>query len=509
VNAIRAPGFLAALVGAAASVGAQDAGTVAAIRSPAVSTIQGAVFDSIALRPMASAVVQLVRLGERGTPLDTRSVHADSAGRYEFTHVAVGTYLLGFQHLTIDTLGFRAPVHRIDVRRPGVMRIALAVPSMASIVRRVCGAASAKDSASLLVGSVRHARADLPIPNAYVSIKWAEVTLTRTGLVRETPTHDLRTNDEGWYSACVPSGVPVTAHAELDSLRSGDVDVVLSTLGVLRRDLYVGVADRVIVGANDSVRTSGAVEAGDRLVARGPGVISGTVRGTDGKALANARVSLVGGAGESRTDESGRFVLRGLPEGTQSVEARLLGYIPEQTMVDVVAFRESTVEIMLLDLRSTLLDTVRVQAMRQMEERARAGFERRRKSGVGIFIDESVTDTINAHTFSDLVRSVPGIRFMEGQGQFDRFERQVEFLRGRGAPCPPQIFVDGVKLLRGVADLDEFLDVRSVRRVEVYPRGATPPAEFASPDVACGLLAVWTGPPPLRRAARDSTRGRW
>jgi hypothetical protein len=465
------------------------------------------VFDSIGLRPMASAIVQLVRLGPLGAPLDARSAQADTAGRYLFEDVALGTYLLGFQHLTIDTLGFRAPVHRLDVRAPGVLRVALSVPSMASIVHRVCGPASAKDSASLLVGSVRDARSDAPAINAYVSIKWAELTLTRTGVVRETPTHDLRTNEEGWYAACVPSGVPVTAYAEHDTLRSGDVEVVLSTLGILRRDLYVGVSERLIVDANDSLRTSGAVEAGDRLVARGRGVVSGLVRGADGKPLANARVAALGGMGETRTDAGGRFVLRGLAEGTQSVEARLLGYVPEQARVDVVAFREASVEIVLLELRSTLLDTVRVQAMRQLEERARAGFERRRRSGVGVFIDESITDTIKAHTFADLVRSVPGIRFMEGQGQFDRFERQVEFLRGRGAPCPPQIFLDGVKLVRGIVDLDQFLDVRSVRRIEIYPRGATPPAEFASADASCGLLGVWTGPPP-RRSAPDSTRVR-
>jgi hypothetical protein len=469
-----------------------------------VASITGAVYDSLSLRPMVRAVVQLARLEEGGGVAETWSTATDSAGRYEFAAVPTGTYLLGFQHLALDTLGFRSPVHRVDVRRAGVLRVPLTVPTMRSIVHKVCGDRSSRDSVSLLVGSVRHARSDASIADAYVSVRWAELFLTRGGIVRELPTHDLRTNQEGWYTACVPSGIPVTAHAEHENLRSGDVQVVMSTLTVLRRDLYVGAADVVIVTKDGSVRRSGAVNEGDRIVASGSGAVSGIVRELDGRPVPGARVSVAGSRGEARTDSAGRFTLRAVPEGSHMIEVRALGFMPEETLVDIVAFRESAVSVSLADLAATLLDTVRVRGVRQLNVALRAGYERRRRSGVGIFIDESVLDTLKVHTFSDVVRRIPGITFQEGRGTNDVFERQLFFSgAGRSQPCSPAIFLDGMKLLPLVTDLDQLVTPGTVRRVEVYMRGTTPPAEFAS-DRSCGVLAVWTHPRgPVRAPRRE------
>ncbi|MGQ0647260.1 MAG: carboxypeptidase regulatory-like domain-containing protein [Gemmatimonadaceae bacterium] len=477
-----------ALSATGAHVSAQEGHTASSMQA----SIAGAVFDSISLRPMAGAVVQLAQLSGTGRVERTWSAATDSAGRYVFEGLPFGTYLVGFQHLAMDTLGFHSPVHRVDVRRAGVLRVMFGVPSMRSIVRKVCGEQSAEDSVSLLVGSVRHATSDAAIAAAYVSVKWAEVFITRTGMVRETPTHDLRTNDDGWYMACVPSGIPVTAHAEHDALRSGDVQVVMSTLAVLRRDLYIGAAERVIVTANDSVRASGAVNPGDRVVASGNGTVRGTVRGLDGAPVVDARVSVASARGESRTDAQGRFTLRSVPEGTHMVEVRALGFVPGEALVDIVAFRDADVQVTLFDLAGTLLDTVRVRGVQQMSAAMVAGFERRRRSGVGTFLDENVFDTLKVNTFSDIVRRIPGITFQEGRGSNDVFERQMYFTgSGRSQPCTPDIFLDGLKLLPGVTDLDQLVNPATIRRLEVYMRGTTPPAEFVS-NARCGVLAVWT-----------------
>ena len=42
-----------------------------------------------------------------------------------------------------------------------------------------------------------------------------------------------------------------------------------------------------------------------------------------------------------------------------------------------------------------------------------------------------------------------------------------------------------------LTDLDELVNVNSVRRLEVYHRGANPPAEFPA-GRECGVLAVWS-----------------
>lgn len=476
----------AALVAPAPALAQSGAGVV--------GTISGAVFDSISLRPMARAVVQLARLGVGGRMEGTWSASTDSGGRYAFEPLPLGSYLLGFQHLAIDTLGLQSPVHRVDLRRGGSVHVALAAPTMRSVVEKVCGDRAARDSISLLVGSVRDAATDRAIDSAFVSVRWAEVYLTRAGMVRETRRHDLRTSDDGWYMACVPSGVPVTIHSEHDDQRSGDVELTVATLALRRRDLYVGQATVSILTANDSIRTSGAVNEGDRLVSSGTGVLRGVVRRLDGKPLSGARVTVTGTQGEVRTGDDGAFVLRAVPHGSHMVEARALGYMMGEVAVDIVAFQDTPMTITLMDVESVLLDTVRVRAARHLTVAMRAGFERRRRSGVGTFIDERVLDTLKAHTFSDVVRRVPGIIFREGRGPNDGYERQMFFSGGgRSEPCQPAIYLDGIRLVQRVTDPDQLIAPGTIRRLEVYLRGTTPPAEFASFS-DCGILVVWTTP---------------
>lgn len=486
----RAPALLAVLALAAAAFPARGQGESG--RGAGGATISGEAFDSTANRPLGDAVVQLVAVLGRGTVGTTRATRTDSLGRFAFDSVAVGTYLIGLQHLAMDTLGMQPAVQRIDVRRATAVRVSLALPALSSLVRTVCGKESLRDSIALLVGSVRHARSDEPVAGAYVAIRWSEVFLSSAGVARSAPTHDLRSSADGWFAACVPAGVPVQAHAEVDTLRSGEIDVVLSTAGVLRRDLYVGTSVQSIVSANDSVRRSGAVEAGDRVVARGEATVRGTVRGVDGRPVAGARVRVVGGESEARTDAGGRFTLTSLPGGTQTVEARAIGFVPGEVATDLVAFRDNELSLTLEKVDAVLLDTVQVRAMRRMEEAARASFERRRKSGVGFFLDEAQLDTLRPGRLTDLLRGVPGVRFMGGRTERDLFQIQIELGFSRGTPCPPSIYLDGQLLLPGLTDLDELVNVNSVRRLEVYHRGANPPAEFPA-GRECGVLAVWTG----------------
>jgi hypothetical protein len=281
------------------------------------------------------------------------------------------------------------------------------------------------------------------------------------------------------------------------------VELTLAAVSVLRRDIYIGEAQAEVV-TGDSVRRAGAVQEGDRVVARGRGQVRGQVRGTNGRPLAGARVAILSGASEARTDEHGVFVLPSLPHGTHTIEARALGYLPAQEIIDIVSFRESSAEFNLIDLQAVFLDTVRVAAARQLEAAARASFERRKRGGVGYFLEESQIDTMRAFSFKDLVRSIPGVRFVRGNSIEDSWREHVEFtFGGRSEPCLPAIYLDGTLLLSGKTDLDVIINPDVVRRVEVYHRGANIPAEFAS-AVHCGVLAVWTGIRPPKPRGSDA-----
>lgn len=463
-------------------------------REPAgASRITGSVYDSIAMRPLAVAVVQLAEVPRAGSVGAVRSARSDSLGQYVFTGVAPGTYLLGFQHVAIDSLGIRSAVHRVDVRTAGTVRVPLATPAPSSIVATACGGRQPGDSLAVLVGSVRDARTDAPLAGSYLSLRWGEVVLARGGMRRDTPIIDTRTDADGWFRACVPGDTPVLTRATHGLDLSGDVEIAVPSQSVKRRDIYVGPTEAAIVGG-DSTRRAGAPGQGERIVTSGQGVVRGIVRASDGRPLEGVRVSVLSGASETRTDARGEFVLTSAPHGTQTIEARAIGFLPSQAVVDVVAFRVAAAEFSLIDLRAYLLDTVRVAAVRQLEAGVRAGFERRRRAGAGYFLDERQIDTIRAFSFKDLIRSIPGIRFSRGTRIDTQLQEYIEFTAGaRGAPCLPTIYLDGAQLVSGQVDLDQLVSHATVRRIEVYHRGIAIPAEFASSE-RCGVLAIWTGP---------------
>lgn len=458
--------------------------------TPPVARVTGTVYDSMAMRPLTGAVVQLALVPAPGTIASIRSFITDSLGRFDFATVLPGTYLLGYQHVAVDSLGLQSPLQRIDVRTAREVRAPMSVPSMRAIIRTVCGRDGAKDSLSVLIGTVRHARSGTALPGAFVSLRWGEVVLGRDGAMqRSTPIVDVFANDEGWYTACVPGDVPMTVRATHQNDLSGNVELGVPVHAVLRRDIYVGAAEAVMV-AGDTAATGRSRE--ERIVESGRGQLRGIVRSLDGEPIPGARVGLLSGKGEAVTNASGEFVLRALPLGSHTIEARAIGFIPGQVIADIVDFEQKRAEFMLLDVSAYLLDTIRVAAVRRLDASAREGFERRRRGGSGYFLDESVLDTIKAISFRDLVRRVPSIRFTRGSRVDNSWDEHIEFMSGQGGPCLPAIYLDGARLINEKTDLDLLVHPAVVRRIEAYHRGVAVPAEFAS-NRDCGVLAIWTG----------------
>jgi iron complex outermembrane receptor protein len=85
---------------------------------------------------------------------------------------------------------------------------------------------------------------------------------------------------------------------------------------------------------------SGAVLAMVALAGSAPaqeraGVLSGTVRDTEGRPLAGVQVMATALGRATVSDAAGRFVLRGIPAGTHAVRAGLIGYTPASLAVAV------------------------------------------------------------------------------------------------------------------------------------------------------------------------------
>ena len=80
--------------------------------------IAGIVYDSLARRPLAGADVQLKRVRGAGTDTqrEVRTATADQSGAFTFESVGEGTYVLGFFHLMVDSLGVAMPTRQIHPR---------------------------------------------------------------------------------------------------------------------------------------------------------------------------------------------------------------------------------------------------------------------------------------------------------------------------------------------------------------------------------------------------------
>ncbi|WP_373060414.1 carboxypeptidase regulatory-like domain-containing protein, partial [Gemmatimonas sp.] len=183
------------------------------------------------------------------------------------------------------------------------------------------------------------------------------------------------------------------------------------------------------------------------------------------------------------TDSSGRFVLPRLALGTQSIYVRALGYLPRRLVVDIVD-GGSEPERIVLQRPPTTLRAVTVRAVRSY-----AGFEVRRTSGVGLFLDEAAIQRRNPLIFADIMRSLPGVGVLPVKSFSAKFYTRLGIKE-----CEPSVWVDGVEVLSRTQDLDAYVDVSNVRAVEVYSSPAEVPAGFAG-DPFCGAVLIWTRRP--------------
>jgi hypothetical protein len=133
-----------------------------------------------------------------------------------------------------------------------------------------------------------------------------------------------------------------------------------------------------------------------------------------------------------------------------------------------------------------------------------SGFEQRRLSGVGTFITREEIQRRRPNEVSDLLSTLPGLWLQANPAVGNR---RIVYMR-RGASCPAQIFVDGFHMNRATPPIigrrgntisttdafpiDDMVKPGSVHGIEIYPGAATVPPEFRTPNMSCGVIAIWT-----------------
>ena len=442
-----------------------------------VTRLRGLVYDSVAALPLAGAHVELVNLEDRSHVLF--STTSDSLGRFVLDSVARGRYIAGFLHPMLDSLGLAISQRLLTVTTGGELRIDLAVPSPERIEGALCGATQDKNTNGAIIGYVLNSHSFAAAESTTVIAAWAELLLGKNGLGREVLSRRATTDANGWFVVCgVPTASSVILRAASGTDTSGAIELDVPKSRIARRTLYIDHplafdSSGRVAHAPDTAATS----------AHGAATLAGWVRTEDGVPIAGARVKIYESDIVAVTNDDGAFQLVGIPGGTQTLNTRAIGFVPDDRPVDLTD-RQIPVVIGMLTIRR-FLDTVHVRASRTLFMSA-VGFEDRKRGGAGQFFTASEIERMHPHEVTDVLRHAPGIAVSTDNSHNVKIR-----MRGDMEYCTPAIFLDGKQLINWeLGDLNSLVEPETVGGMEVYTPAMTPP-EFRTRQ-GCGTILLWT-----------------
>lgn len=440
------------------------------LTAAAQGRVSGTVYDSLRTRgPLADALVTV-----EGAPEPART---DRRGRFTLSAVPAGARSFTFFHPSLDSMGLAAPVLRVEVPESGLRAVELAVPSLATMGRAMCGAPLDTASA-IVIGRVREVETGEPLSGAAAAVEWHEMTFAEgAGLSRRNRRAAAVSTATGDFLLCgVPADIVVPLVVRAGGASTGIVELALNGAPVATREVAVSLRD-----------PAARVEATDGLAATLPEVpglarLRAVVTDGRGRTVADAVVGIRGSPVSARSDSLGRVLLLGAPSGTQTVVARAIGRAP--TSIVQTLLPEQVVSVGLeLDSATVRLPDYVVRGVRP--DPVREAFERRRRSGTGYFLDREALDRRGAGIRS--LRGVPGL-FLDFRGA--SFYPALRMRSGAGDRCAPSIMLDGMPLMRVSSwEIDALL--RDAARVEVYPRPLAAPTELMV-GRDCGAIGIWT-----------------
>jgi len=458
----------------------------AAPAAPAPATtafLQGVAFDSVRREPMTGAIVQVEGALRFGV--------ADSLGRFLADSIKPGSYRLLIDHPMLDTLGISLVTPTLNFQVDRVTQTYIAVPSAETLVAMFCPAARRSLGPGALVGRVREPDTDAPAVGARVSLVWYDPDIA--GLpssmrpTRRAPrVREAIVGEDGTYRLC---GLPEKYEGKLQAQRKdggATAEVVVTQDDGLLALRSVSVAPLTVASITDSAGRP-------RTAARGTARVSGRVVTRSGAPVVSARVGLVGSSAATLTRANGEFLLDSVPAGTQALVVRQIGYRPTEVPVELSSRTPARVTVRLGDFVPEL-SPVEVVSRRD-EGLQRVGYlERKRTAATGHFIDSDQIERRQALLFTDLMRTVPGVRVSQSGGQ-----NVLSSTRGATGGGCVTIFVDGAMWQQITpGDLDSFVRPQEVAAIEVYSGPQVPP-QFTTLGQTCSAVVVWTKTRVLKR----------
>jgi hypothetical protein len=190
----------------------------APVRRGPGATLTGSVFDSTRVRPLVGATVFLVG--------GDQAAETDELGRFEIDGLPEGEYSLNFYHPSLDSLIFTPEPVVVALGRGQTTAVQMAVPSMGSILARLCPERRPQQATGAVVGVVRDVGSTAPVAGA-------TVTATSDSSAAETTT-----DRGGHYRLCdLPVRTAISLQATHRGWTSAEAYLRLARAEVLRQDL--------------------------------------------------------------------------------------------------------------------------------------------------------------------------------------------------------------------------------------------------------------------------------
>jgi hypothetical protein len=359
------------------------------------------------------------------------------------------------------------------------------VPSGEFLANLFCTAARRALGPGALVGRVREPDSDSAAVGARVSLVWYDpdppgLPSNLRPTKKPPRVREATVGADGSYRLC---GLPEKYEGKLQAQRkdggaTAEVPITQDGGVLALRSMSVAALPKAIAGAD----TAGAPVRLPRGTAR----VFGKVVNKNGAPVPNARVGLMGSSAAALTKANGEFALDSLPSGTQALVVRQLGYRPTEVPVELSSRAPARVTVQ-LGVFVPELSPVEVVSRRE-EGLQKVGYlDRKRTSAGGYFIGPEQLEKRNAQKFTDVLRTTPGLRVSESNGQATLTSTRS----ATGGGCVT-VYVDGAPWQQlDPGDLDTFVRPEEVAAIEVY-NGTSVPAQFTTAGQSCSAVVVWT-----------------
>ena len=195
-------------------------------------------------------------------------------------------------------------------------------------------------------------------------------------------------------------------------------------------------------------------------------------------------------------DSTGAYDFAGIPNGIVALSIHAPSFAVAHYTLQLIGsgswVRDIELDSTNTGMRVVQLAPVPVTATAKPTNYRLQGFEIRRRTGRGQYLDDDEIRASGAANIADAARNMHGVTFDCG-GTFTGGCR----IRMIGAParCLPVYFVDG----QLDNEFGPLTPIRDVVAMELYTGPADVPGDFAGSNAGCGVIALWTRSGPDRR----------